>query len=96
MEVDQQTMPGGDLGNSSGLHSKGRRGDCSADLKDVESFWANHQPPAGPIRLNAETLVVNPATLVRGHLAMLRANAGIPAFRPYLNRLIQLKQIIAQ
>jgi hypothetical protein len=73
-----------------------RREDWSTEISNLEAFWKVRQIPDGPVRLDGVTMIADPAALISGHLAILRANSGLPTFRPYLNRLNQLKQIIAK
>lgn len=46
--------------------------------------------PAGPVRLDACTVVNDPALMIRTHCDILAANPGKTVFRPYYDRLLLL------
>ena len=61
-------------------------------FEEIEEWFASNGIPDVPVRLNPFTVVVDPRAMVAGHLAIVRANPGKELFRPYLERLIQLRE----
>ena len=52
--------------------------------------------PAGPVRLDACTVVNDPATMIRSHCEILAANPKNNVFRPYYDRLLSLYTILKE
>ena len=63
-------------------------------FEEIEEWFASNAIPDGPVRLNPFTVVVDPRAMVAGHMPIVRANPGKELFRPYLERLIQLREAI--
>ena len=63
-------------------------------FEEIEQWFASNGIPDGPVSLNKFTVVVDPRAMVAGHMPIVRANPGKELFRPYLERLIQLREAI--
>lgn len=61
-------------------------------IKELEAYFLSIELPTKPIKLNKCSSVNNCSLLIKNHLATVRANNGNKTFKPYLNRLINLKQ----
>ena len=65
-------------------------------MEEIEQWFASNAIPDGPVRLNPFTVVVDPRAMDAGHMPIVRANPGKELFRPYLERLVQLKNILQE
>ena len=61
---------------------------------ELKQFFQGAALPAQPVRLSREALITDCRLFIDSHLAMIEANNGKPAFRPYLERLQTLKDIL--
>jgi hypothetical protein len=64
------------------------------EVSDLEKYFASVTLPASPIKLNPHSTITDCFKFVQSHLATVRANNGKPAFKPYLNRLRELKSVL--
>jgi len=64
------------------------------DVSELEKFFATATLPTSPIKLNPHSEISDCFKFVQVHLATVRANNGKPAFKPYLNRLKELKSVL--
>lgn len=64
------------------------------DLNDMESFFNIVKLPAGPIKLDKCSTITDVSLFVGSHLSILKAQKGNARYRPYLDKLIELKHII--
>ena len=67
--------------------------EISFEVEELESFFSSHLPPEGPMKLGPGTITDIPL-FVRSHMATIKANQGKRSFKPYYERLQQLKEII--
>lgn len=66
------------------------------DLRDLRSFFEIVKLPEDPIRLNKYSKITDVELLVKSHLNILKCHKGNLRFKPYLDRLMELKQFINQ
>ena len=64
------------------------------EIIDLEKYFATVTLPTSPIKLNSHGTISDCFKFVQSHLATVRANNGKPAFKPYLNRLKELKSVL--
>jgi hypothetical protein len=64
------------------------------EISELEKFFATVTLPASPIKLNPHSTIIDCFKFVQSHLATVRANNGKPTFKPYLNRLKELKSVL--
>jgi hypothetical protein len=64
------------------------------EINELENYFAAVTLPATPVKLNPHSTITDCFKFVQGHLATVRANNGKPAFKPYLNRLRELKSVL--
>jgi hypothetical protein len=67
--------------------------DVWPDLPDLMTFFADHTPTA-PVRLDAATLMTDPAAFIASHLMTVQRHNGKRAYLPYLERLRALKRLM--
>lgn len=65
------------------------------DISGLETFFATHKIPNHPIQLNPFSKIIDPSLFVYSHLAVVKVNNGIPNYKPYFNRLVELKRILS-
>ena len=64
------------------------------DVEGVESFFQKTELPTKPIKLNQCSTIINIETFIESHLDISKAHNGIPVYKPYFERLIQLREIL--
>lgn len=64
------------------------------NISELESFFENVTFPPHPFHLNPWTRIINPEQFVSTHLEIIRYNNGNQSFRPYFDRLIELKSVL--
>lgn len=62
------------------------------EIKELKQFFNHYRVSTTPFWLNKHTLLNNPRTFIRSHLTMCDANNGSKTYRPYLDRLFELKK----
>jgi hypothetical protein len=66
-----------------------------ADINELEQYFSGITTPAHPLTLNDHSTITNLSQFIESHLQTVKANDGKECFRPYLNRLQEIKQIIS-
>ncbi len=64
------------------------------EIAELESYFANLEPPTQPIKLNQCSMITDYSLFIESHFARVKANNGKRTFLPYLNRLQELKQVL--
>jgi hypothetical protein len=64
-------------------------------ISELESYFASNELPTQPITLNQCSVIKNCSLFIESHLAVVKANNGKRTFLPYLNRLLELKQVLS-
>lgn len=67
--------------------------DAWQDLPDLIQFFADHTPTA-PVRMDAASLIHDPATFIASHLMTVQRHNGKRGYLPYLERLRTLKRLM--
>lgn len=65
------------------------------DLPEILEYYKTCVLPADPIQLSGHETITDAALFINAHIHTCIANDGKPAYRPYLNRLIILKQFLS-
>jgi len=65
------------------------------EITDLEAYFAGTQLLSHTARLSLHETITNLPEFIKSHLATVKANNGNQTFLPYLNRLIQLKDILS-
>jgi hypothetical protein len=65
-------------------------------LSRLEAFFHNYPLPNGPIWLSQCETVADVNLFVVNGLSTARTNFGVPAFAPYVTRLVLLSRILTQ
>lgn len=73
-----------------------KQGNWQAEIAELKQFFQGTALPAQPVRLAPEALITDSRLFIESHLAIIEANNGKATFRPYLERLQALKEIITQ
>ncbi len=68
--------------------------DWSADITEIEAFFTSTPLPKIPIKLNEATTILDCKRFVDNHLGIVKANEGKIRFKPYLERLQTLKNVL--
>ncbi|MBP8115448.1 MAG: hypothetical protein KAY50_08830 [Chitinophagaceae bacterium] len=67
----------------------------SNDIVMLETYFDGINLPTQPINLNKYSKITNCSQFIKCHLATVKENNGNRTFLPYLNRLKELKQLLA-
>ena len=73
---------------------KRKKEDWSEQIVEVEAFFSTVPLPKIPIKLNEATTILDCRRFVENHLGNVKANEGKIRFKPYLNRLQTLKNVL--
>lgn len=65
------------------------------EIIKLENYFTGITLPTQTVRLNKYCSITNCPLFIESHLATVKANNGKPTFLPYLNRLQELKQVLA-
>lgn len=65
------------------------------DIESLESFFNSIDIPGHPIKINEFERIENVELFIKAHLTTIKANNGNRTFRPYLDRLQTLKQVLS-
>ena len=68
--------------------------DWGNDIAELETYFTSIELPTQPIKPNPYTSITNVSTFIKSHLATVKANNGKETFKPYLNRLRELKNLV--
>jgi hypothetical protein len=63
-------------------------------IQELEAFFSSAKLPKKEIIVNDCVKIVNIKSFINNHLEVVKANNGSPYFRPYLDRLIYIKNQI--
>ena len=69
-------------------------GNWDREIKELEQFFRLATLPKGPISLNEHTKIVDPNKFIDSHFKIVKAQNGKPVYRPYFDRLEQLKSLL--
>lgn len=64
------------------------------DITDLEKWFTVTGLPPTPLNLTPHETITDVPRFIEGHISTLKANNGNPTFRPYLDRLIELRGAI--
>jgi hypothetical protein len=67
----------------------------SNDIAELETYFAGIELPTQPVKLNRCSTIMDCSLFIKSHFATIKANNGNRTFLPYLNRLQELKQVLA-
>jgi len=65
-------------------------------IKELERFFQAVKLPTEPIKLNQCTKITDISKFINSHLAIAKSQNGNKRYRPYLERLIELKAILTK
>ena len=63
------------------------------EILSIEGFFSSHSQ-LRKIKLNGWTTITNPKLFLESHLSIVKCHNGEKLFRPYLDRLIEYKNLI--
>lgn len=64
------------------------------NIEELEKFFSSASLPVVPVKLNPWTTILNISLFIDSHLAVVKNYNGIPNYKPYFNRLIELKKTL--
>lgn len=67
----------------------------SNDIAELETYFSNIKIPAHSVKLSQNITITDISLFIESHFTTLKANNGKRTFLPYLNRLQELKQVLA-
>jgi hypothetical protein len=67
--------------------------DRSNDIKNLECFFAITKLPTNPVKLDKCSTITDCSMFIESHLKIVKANNGKTIHLPYLDRLLNLKQL---
>ena len=73
---------------------KRKKEDWSVEITEIEAFFSTVPLPTIPIKLNEATTILDLKRFVENHLGIVKANDGKIRFKPYLDRLQTLKNVL--
>lgn len=65
--------------------------DWTDEIKDLEDFFSKTELPKGKLKINNFSTILDCSKFVDSHLCIVKTNNGKNTFKPYLDRLIELK-----
>ncbi|MBA7516158.1 hypothetical protein ES705_08203 [subsurface metagenome] len=66
------------------------------NIAELERFFKTVTLPGNPVRLNGCEVITDIKEFVNSHLAIVKAQNGNPTYKPYIERLIELKEILTK
>jgi hypothetical protein len=63
------------------------------DITELENYFNGITVPTQPVKLNKCSTITDCSLFIESHLATVKANNGKRIFKPYLNRLKELRNI---
>lgn len=63
-------------------------------IESLEQFFAKAQLPPGPLKLKQATNITDVAKMVESHMAIVKAQRDKPRYKPYYDRLAELKAVL--
>lgn len=63
------------------------------DINELENYFTGITLPTQPVKLNKCSTITDCSLFIKSHLATVKANNGKRIFKPYLNRLKELRNI---
>ena len=73
---------------------KRKKEDWSEQLAEIEAFFSSIKLPKEPIKLCDGTTILDCKRFIENHLGIVKANEGKTRFKPYLQRLQTLKNVL--
>lgn len=64
------------------------------NIKELENFFKNTTLPSPPVKLNPWTTIIDIPLFITSHLSIVKENNGIHNYKPYFNRLLELKNYL--
>ena len=65
------------------------------NVTELEEFFFSRELPAGPVRIDRNTMINDVQKFVQVELAIVRAHMGQSRYEPYMNRLWLLKNALS-
>ena len=69
-------------------------GSWSDEIAEMEQFFKVAKLPSEPIRLDSCSTITNIPLFIESHLSIVKAQNGNLRYKPYMDRLIELKAIL--
>lgn len=66
------------------------------EINELENYFASISFPKQAIKFNSYCSILDTSKFVDAHLSVVRTNNGKPGFLPYLERLQELRNILAE
>lgn len=73
---------------------KRKKEDWSVEITEIEAFFSSIKLPKEPIKLCDGTTILDCKRFIENHLGNVKANEGKIRFKPYLQRLQTLKNVL--
>lgn len=64
------------------------------DITELENFFKNTPLPSPSVKLNPWSTIIDISLFIDSHLEVVKTYNGIPNYKPYFNRLLELKKIL--
>lgn len=64
------------------------------NITELENYFNSVELPKLPIKVNSYSAIINVTGFIQSHIEFLKSNNGNKIFRPYYDRLIELKQLL--
>ncbi|MCK9291654.1 MAG: hypothetical protein WCR58_12310 [Bacteroidales bacterium] len=68
--------------------------DWSNEIMELENYFSGIELPTYPVRLNQCSVITDCSLFVESHLSVVKANNGNKTYSPYLDGLIEFKNIL--
>lgn len=66
------------------------------EIGQLEKFYSKIVLPTEPVKLDQCSTIIDVPLFLESHFAIVRANQGKPTFRPYLERLQKLRDVLGE
>ncbi len=65
------------------------------NVTELEEFFNSMEPVTGPVRIDCCTVVNDVQKFIKAELTIVKAHNGQYRYRPYFERLLQLKIVLS-
>ncbi|MGX1025268.1 DUF6965 family protein [Psychroflexus sp. MBR-150] len=76
------------------LNTENKKDDWSKSITQLENYFDSVELPTNPIKFNQCSRIIDVSKFIESHLNTVKANNGNKTYKPYLNRLQELKEIL--
>ena len=64
----------------------------NSEISELETYFKSIEIPNNPLKINSYSTILDCSLFIESHFSTVKANNGRTTYKPYLNRLHELKQ----